>query len=184
MLRYAVFHSDRFPSSVLTVPAKSIHKKDNFFRMDFLIRPTVGLWVLSNDYQYINMYNYLNISEVFEKKNQISEAYKFYKLYTQVKDSIVNEEKYKQIAELETKYETEKKEQEIKLLNVDNELQRNRVKQARLVIYFISGGGILIIFFLIIVYKQFLDKRKANLKLKAQNKLIQKQKNDITDNRS
>jgi len=41
ILRYAVFHSDRFPSSVLTEPAKSIHKKDNFFRMDFSIRPTV-----------------------------------------------------------------------------------------------------------------------------------------------
>ncbi len=134
-----------------------------------------------NDYKYLLKHNYTAISEVFEKLKNIPEAFHYYKLYTQVKDSIVNEEKYKQIAELETRYETEKKEKEIQLLNKDNELQRNRVKQARLVIYFISAGGIIIIFFLFIVYKQYLDKRKANLKLEAQNNLIRKQKQDITD---
>ncbi len=134
-----------------------------------------------NNYKNLSKHNFLSVSQLYEKLGNTQYALENYKHYTQIKDSIVNEEKYKQIAMIETKYETEKKEKEILLLNKDNELQKNKVKQARLVIILISIGGLLIIFFLIIVYRQFLEKQKANLKLKAQNKLIKKQKEDITD---
>ena len=134
-----------------------------------------------NSLKNLSKHNYLSLSDVYEKLGNNDEAFLYYKLYSSLKDSIVNEEKYKQIAEIETKYETEKKEQEIALLNKDNELQRSKVKQARIIIILISIGGLLIVFFLIVVYKQFLAKQKANLKLKAQNKLIKKQKEDITD---
>lgn len=133
------------------------------------------------DYKYITRYVYLALSRIYESLEKSKESLNYYKKYIAVKDSIMSEEKYKQIAELETKYETEKKEKEIQLLNVDNELQKNKVKQARLIIVFISMGIALIMFFLVVVYKQFIAKRKANIKLEAQNRLIKKQKEDITD---
>ena len=52
------------------------------------------------------------------------EHYKIYKLYS---DSIVNDASSRQLNEMQTKYDTEKKDHEIVLLNMDNELQKYQV---------------------------------------------------------
>jgi len=66
---------------------------------------------------------------------------------TMLKDSILNEKKRKNIAEILTKYETEKKEQHIELLNKTNELheRRNRIQLLILIaslLISISGASI------------------------------------------
>ncbi|MBN1338897.1 MAG: tetratricopeptide repeat protein [Bacteroidales bacterium] len=53
-----------------------------------------------------------------------SEALKYHLLYSQVKDSLFNEERSRQIAEMETRYETEKKEKENELLKKDIKIQK------------------------------------------------------------
>ncbi|SFZ92796.1 DNA-binding transcriptional regulator, CsgD family [Flaviramulus basaltis] len=58
---------------------------------------------------------YLERSETYENLNLIELALSDYKKYHNLKDSIFNSTKSKQIEELKTKYETEKKEQEILL---------------------------------------------------------------------
>jgi DNA-binding CsgD family transcriptional regulator len=64
--------------------------------------------------------NYLLISEslksfslYFEKQNNLLESLKYYKQYDSLQKIILNEEKLKQIAEMQTKYETENKNQEL-----------------------------------------------------------------------
>lgn len=55
----------------------------------------------------------LNISKSYESLTKIDSAHKYYKQHIIFKDSVFNETKSQQIAELQTKYETEKKEQRI-----------------------------------------------------------------------
>ena len=57
------------------------------------------------------------------------EAFFEYHLYDSAKDSLFEHEKSKQISELQTRYETEKKEAKINLLTVDNELKDARIRQ-------------------------------------------------------
>lgn len=56
-------------------------------------------------------------------------AYEYYKKATVLKDSLLNETTTKQIAELKTRYETEKKDNQILLLGKENALQLLQLKQ-------------------------------------------------------
>lgn len=56
-------------------------------------------------------------------------AFEYHRLYSQINDSMFNEQSSKQIAEMQTKYDTEKKEQEIILLTKDKALQQSILLQ-------------------------------------------------------
>lgn len=102
------------------------------------------------------------ISSVAEKRGQYKNALTYYKKHIQVKDSLFNERKSQQVAELETKYQTEKKETEI-------QIQKAEIKQKN--IFLISSLGIIILLiFLFIQYKQQ-SKLKAQ-KLEEEHKRI------------
>ncbi|OQX77444.1 MAG: hypothetical protein B6D64_08245 [Bacteroidetes bacterium 4484_276] len=68
--------------------------------------------------------NYETIYHVYEKMGKFEKALGFYKKHVAVKDSIFNTEKSRQIAEMEAKYETEKKEKENRILRQDIEIQQ------------------------------------------------------------
>ena len=55
----------------------------------------------------------LTYSEYYEAKNDLKSALNYFKEYSKFKDSTLNVETNKEVVELETKYETEKKEKEI-----------------------------------------------------------------------
>jgi len=67
--------------------------------------------------------------ELEEKRGNWKAALSYHKRYVALKDSLMGEEKAKQLAEIETRYETEKKEQENLLLQKENTLNTEKVKQ-------------------------------------------------------
>lgn len=73
--------------------------------------------------------SYQNLSEIFAMMNDYKKAYQYHQLYSQINDSIFGRKFSRQISELQTKYETEKKEKEIKLLNNENEIKSLRIKE-------------------------------------------------------
>ncbi|MEM9676356.1 MAG: tetratricopeptide repeat protein, partial [Bacteroidota bacterium] len=60
---------------------------------------------------------YLELKELENAKGNFQQAISHYEQYVAIKDSLFNEEKSRQIAELQTVYETQQKEQEIALQN-------------------------------------------------------------------
>ena len=72
---------------------------------------------------------YKSIVSLYELENDYKNAFKYQKLYTQVKDSVFNAEKHKQLLEIETKYQTAQKDQEIVLLTKENELKENEAQR-------------------------------------------------------
>ena len=75
--------------------------------------------------------NYQSLSVAYDKWGKYDSAYKCILKYTYLKDSIFNAEKHFQIAELQTQYETEKKEQQIALQNIN--LDKNKSIQQLLI---------------------------------------------------
>jgi signal transduction histidine kinase len=63
----------------------------------------------------------LLISKSYEKKNIPDSALKYFQLHTLLKDSMFSVQKQKNIVEITTRYETEKKEQAIKILEKETE---------------------------------------------------------------
>lgn len=68
------------------------------------------------------------LAEAYANKGNFLKAYELHLEYSQITDSLLNAEKVNSIAEMQTKYDTEKKEQQIVLLNEQNKTkaaQRN-----------------------------------------------------------
>jgi tetratricopeptide (TPR) repeat protein len=87
----------------------------------------------------------LTLSEIYEARKDPDRSLDYFKAYTVTKDSILNAERSKQISELQTVYETEKKDKEIQLLAKNAEL--DRAKKTRLWVALglsLVAGGLLI----------------------------------------
>lgn len=127
--------------------------------------------------------NYLLFALIYDSLGNYKKALAFERQFSDVKDSITNEASVKAIQEMQTKYQTEKKEQQIKLLDSEKQLQETQIKQQRIIIFAFVGGFIIILIFSIIIYKQYREKKKANVLLAYQNAEIMQQKEEISAQR-
>ncbi|NOT37129.1 MAG: sensor histidine kinase, partial [Saprospiraceae bacterium] len=83
------------------------------------------------NYSMAIMENYKLLYENYSITGNYKEAYNYIFLHQQLKDSLINLENSKIINELNTKYETEKKDQEIKVLNLNQELSNTRLRSEK-----------------------------------------------------
>jgi len=106
-------------------------------------------------------------------------AVKDLKQYQLLNDSIFNERKSRQIEELTIQYETEKKEQSIRLLEQESKLQKNELKQSRYTTSWVLGVTALlaIITGLAINYSRL--KQRTNNKLRIQQRQIESKNNSL-----
>lgn len=76
---------------------------------------------VASNYLQVKKNALFNIYEIYEMRGQYEKALETYLLYAGKKDSLINEQKNRDILELSTKYETEKKDTEISLLQAEQE---------------------------------------------------------------
>lgn len=117
----------------------------------------------------------------FKKQKQFEKALIYTELYNSLKDSLLNKENFKQVTELNTRYETEKKEKEILLLTKDQQLNAKIIKQQQLVRWGLLGGLGLLVVSIISIYRRYRFKQKANIILEKQKEEIHKKNILITD---
>lgn len=122
---------------------------------------------------------YSLIALAYDKIGDYKNALEYFKEYSNLKDTILNQDKHKNISDIEAKYQNDKKKLEIEMLNKENEIQKiniekSEVKQAkqRIIIYSFVLGFIIILIFSVLLYRQFSAKKKANI-------LLEKQKKDL-----
>lgn len=85
------------------------------------------------------------LSESYALKGSYLKAYDYHVKYSDLNDSLINTEKVRSIADMQTKYETEKKEQQIMLLSEQNKTktaQRNALIAGSIVLLllFVASG--------------------------------------------
>jgi signal transduction histidine kinase/uncharacterized protein HemY len=124
-------------------------------------------------------YEYL--SECYAKLNNYKKAYEHHILYREIYDTIFKQENIKKIAEMQIKYETEKKEQENVILRKEKKIQQLAFdKQITLRNSFIAFS-ILVITLVIFIFSRYRIKKKANVVLSEKNDIITLQKNQLVD---
>lgn len=89
------------------------------------------------------MHSYMMLSEIARDQKNYEDAYLYIDLRNSIRDSIINETKNKQIAELKEKYESEKKEQAILSLRKDKAISDQKMLTQKN--YFISAISILLL---------------------------------------
>ncbi len=82
--------------------------------------------------------SYLMLYEAYKKSGDTSAALSSLEKRIQFRDSVFHTDKEEIIADMETKYETEKKEQQLKVLNAERELQQAQIEQFRILVIAIS----------------------------------------------
>ena len=117
---------------------------------------------------------YLTFSETYEAKGNSDSALKYFKKFSELKDTLLNLESFKQVAELETKYQTEKKEAENELLKKDNEVKEAKNEKQKYGLFGLAGivatlGGLGAVLY------------KSRKKIHKAKKIIEEKNTEITD---
>lgn len=89
-------------------------------------------------YPQLLSYNYNMLSDLYKEQNNFSEALDYYKKATAIKDSIFNIDKARQAEELNTRYETGKKEKQIAIQELA--ISRRNYIIAGITIILLLGG--------------------------------------------
>jgi len=126
---------------------------------------------------------YLMMANLYAEMNNYKQAYEHHQNYTAVKDSMFTKESAAQIAEMNTKYDTDKKNKEIELLKKESEIQqlnqeadKNRNAMIR---NSLIAGCLFVLILLVVLYNRNQVKQKANTALAEKNKNIEEQKGQI-----
>lgn len=125
--------------------------------------------------------NYADLARNYSAKKQFGKAHKYAMLDKELSSVIFSKESAKQMAEMQAKYENEKKEQQIQLLNKDKYLTEMQVKKQQIVIYSIIIGLALVLLLAFFIYRSYRQKEIANKKLHLKNILIEQQRTKILD---
>lgn len=120
-----------------------------------------------------------NYATLYKDQGNLKKSVYYLEQYIALKDSIYNESSSQQMAEMEAKYESGKKEKENEILRKNNEIQNLAIaKQTNLRNSFISLS-LLVIFMIIILLSRYKIKKDANKQLFLDNTLIEKQKAEL-----
>lgn len=132
------------------------------------------------DYLSYLSYSYQSLSANFKKQKKFEQALNYHMLYMRAKDTIYNRENADRLTELQTEYETEKKEKELKLQFSELQIKKLEAEEANsqkamfrnFFIIFIAFTSI----FVAILINRYKIKQKANKQLEEKNLLIEQQK--------
>lgn len=131
---------------------------------------------------------YGKLADVYREMKNFEKALEYQQLFGVMKDTIFNEESARRMAEIETRYQTEKKEKEIQIKNLQLSERDAEIKSQRITIFASAGSLMLLLSLAIVILRAYKLKQKANLLLKKQKLEIEIQKGiieeknrDITD---
>jgi serine phosphatase RsbU (regulator of sigma subunit) len=111
--------------------------------------------------------SYRILSEIYAAKNNYLKALEYSNLCSEIKDSLYSKQSSEMIAELQTKYETEKKDLQLSK-------QKEKIKHQGLISKILISGIVIAILFTIMVLWQYFQKKRAF-------KILESQKKNITD---
>lgn len=117
-----------------------------------------------------------NLYKIYNNLGNYEKALNYHEQFAYFNDTLFNLNRIKQIDELQEQYETEKKEQQIAILEKDNALKQSELSRKKLVQYFLLVvSSIFALFAAYYGYNATLKRRKNKL-LEQQNSQISSQK--------
>ena len=122
-----------------------------------------------------------SISSLYKKMGDYKNSLIFHEQYMNFKDSVFNEQSRKQLLEVETRYQTDKKEKQIKLKNLELEKSNEEVKNRTLFLYVSLGVSVIFLLMSFFVFIQYKEKKKANSEIILQKNVIEEKNKSITD---
>jgi len=147
----------------IALAASNIARKKNEFIKKHLIATESILNTTQKNTDLLSEV-YFKLAQINELIGEDSRALDYYKSFYQLEDSILNKEKFSQLNELQTKYETEKKENEISALKQSDKIKSLEIKKRNTIIYLVISLSL----FSIVLGILFIQRQKLKNKLEKQ----------------
>jgi serine phosphatase RsbU (regulator of sigma subunit) len=123
------------------------------------------------------------LAEIYAQTGRFDSAYKYQVLFSLYSDTLQNEETKKQFAEMSTKYESEKKDNNIKLLELEKQNQKEistlENKRKNAIIISIIGGLGLMVFFSGFSFNRWRITKKQKILIELKEAETEKQKSIV-----
>ncbi|MCX6268852.1 MAG: helix-turn-helix domain-containing protein [Bacteroidetes bacterium] len=104
--------------------------------------------------------NYLALATLYKQKGELNPAFHYGRLYIETRDSLFRENSQKVIAEMEARYEAEKKERQIRQLTKENELNKLAIHaREKITLISVISSAVLIILLLFLARFYYLKQR-------------------------
>ncbi len=125
----------------------------------------------------LSAYNYIH--NYYAKQGDFEQAYKLHREYIYLRDSLNPLMIESKLKEVQKKFELEKKDAEIQILEGENKLQRKKTQQNRLIVAALVITISLLTIILVIVYDVKEKNRKVTTEIIQKNNAIAKQANEL-----
>lgn len=167
-----------------------------------LINANIG-FLLTEEKNYFESINYLNkalsiaseigdvalVKEIhgglydnYKAMGQPPQALKEHELYAQYSDSILNDDKAREIANLKTQYAVAEKEYQLnEKADKEKLISDAEIKRQKLMRNFSVAGGILFLILAMFIFQRYRERHKTNLLLAEKTKLIETAYNELKD---
>ena len=114
----------------------------------------------------------LNMASLYSSIGDFKNAYQMHTEYATIKDTLESISERRAMAEMQGKYDDEKKDKELALLKKEDELKESKISRQRMTNWFISGGLVIVIIFAFYLFRNSREKQKINLIIEEKNKNI------------
>lgn len=119
---------------------------------------------------------YSALGETYAALGDYKQSYASEQARKQLADSLDRTVNARDLAQMQARFETERKQREIEMLNKENEVNQLRMTKQRMVRNLILVMSFLILITLILIYARYRAKQRANEELEGKNKEIEAQK--------
>ncbi|MBS1634495.1 MAG: response regulator [Bacteroidetes bacterium] len=125
--------------------------------------------------QYLSN-NYKLLADIYSNEKKYEEAYAYHKLYSQFRDSMINENSAMYISRLQTELDMERKDKEIELLTKNTEIQNQKLTNQTIQrnILMIAIAAMLCI--LAFIYYRYQEKQRLNKEILKAKELAEQSK--------
>lgn len=116
------------------------------------------------------------VVRAYESKGDFKNAYYTLDSLVKINSRVFSDKQTQQIADMQTQYDTQKKENEIKVLNKLSELDKEKIKSQNIVLVLMGLVFLVVAISSVVLYRALSAKKKANQLLEIKNKEIEEQK--------
>jgi signal transduction histidine kinase len=169
--------------------------KQKKFKESIVVSNESSFYITKTDAEKLKLNQLKNLAKANAGLGEFAKAFLFYEKYNQLKDTLFENEKTKALFEIETLYETEKKEKELAKEKVKVTQRELEIKQKDTQLFFALGLTLTVFLVSYLLYKQQKTKnrqlkkeaelKEALVKIETQNKLQEQRlqiSRDLHDN--
>jgi signal transduction histidine kinase len=120
-----------------------------------------------NKGNYVECLNFIALA--YKAKGNTAQALAYFEQFDAAKDSLNKEQMIRNFADLEIRYRTKEKEQEINALNIENKISVLELKNANRLKFLLIAGLIAISAISVLLYRIYRNKSKLNRELNERN---------------